>query len=143
MLVTWQTVPSEEQFPQETTLSGDFRPCVEAFQPEAPLHGSTSKFQLVFPSVFALSLNASTEIYLYYIHTSYLVNRYFFFLVIKSSRIQILSKTKFIYFYHVRKQNSHNFKKYSSQLHVIVYILKYLHHLVEEKLQKQKRCQNK
>jgi hypothetical protein len=59
MLMTWHTVALEKEQLQVTAFSNPFR-LSSLTHPYSPLHGSTLKFQSVFPKLFAMSRKAST-----------------------------------------------------------------------------------
>jgi len=68
ILTTWHTVPLEKEQSQVRLFS--FDPCVGSTHPDCRLHGSTLKFQSVFPKLFAMSCKASTAKVIAQINTS-------------------------------------------------------------------------
>jgi len=60
MLTTWHTVSLEMVQSQVTLFANIWSSDVVSSHPDCPVHGSTSKFQFVFPNVFAMSRKACT-----------------------------------------------------------------------------------
>jgi hypothetical protein len=58
MLTTWHSFPLEQPVLQVRLFSN--KSCFDSSHPDCPLHGSTLKFQSVFPKLFAMSPKAST-----------------------------------------------------------------------------------
>jgi hypothetical protein len=58
MLTTWHTVPLEKEQSQVTLFENNSS--VGSSHPDCLVHGSTSKFQFVFPNVLAMSRKACT-----------------------------------------------------------------------------------